>query len=117
MQPSTRRGGDLVLPCLFRTPGGGGAARVTSDTAPAISTGIATNTNAAAVASSAAAPGDITPGREGFVAATLPPPSLAVTRCRVGLQVSYTGVRAMLNPIIARPLTKSADKSHPKKTQ
>ena len=61
--------------------------------------------------------GGTTLGRKGFTVATLFPSPLAATRYRVGLQVSYIGVGAMLNPIIARPLTESAGKSHSKKTQ
>ena len=64
---------------------------------------------------SVAAPGGTTPRREGFTAATLLPPLLAATRCRVGLQTSRMGVGAMLNPGIPRPLTKIAGKPHSKK--
>ena len=76
--------------------------RVTSDVTPTIGTGIATNTDAATAALSVAALGGTTTRRE---------------HCRVGLQVSYTGVRAMLNPGIPRPLIENIGESHPKKTR
>ena len=99
------------------TTGRGGATRVTSDTTPAIGTGIAANTDTVAAALSAAAPRGTSPEREGFAAAALLPPSLAATRCRVGLQVSCTGVGAMLNTGIPRPLTEIIGESHSKKTR
>ena len=71
-------------------------------------------TNADAVAVTVVA---TTPRREGLAAATLFPPLLAVTRCRVGLHASCMGVGAMLNPVITRPLIEGAGKSHSKKTQ
>ncbi|XP_066316669.1 nucleoporin NSP1-like [Miscanthus floridulus] len=97
--------------------GGGGATRVTSDATPAISTGIAANTDTATAALSTADPGSTTLKREGFAAATLLPPSLAATRYRVGLQISCTGVGATRNPSIPRPLTESAGKSPSEKAQ
>ena len=91
--------------------------RVTSDVTSTVSTKIVTNANATAATIPATDPGGTTPGREGFATATLFPPPLTATRCRVGLQVSYTGVGAMLNPVITQPLTESVGKSHSKKTQ
>ena len=98
MQPSTRRDRELAPLVSSTATGGGAATRVTSDATSAIGTGIATNNIATDVTLSAAAPGVTTPGREGFAAATLLPPSLATTRSRVGLQTSCTGVGVMLNP-------------------
>ena len=80
--------------------------RVTSDATSAISTEIAAKITAAAAAVPTTDPGGTTPEREGFAAVALFPPSLTAVCCRVGLQVSCTGVGAMLSPVIARLLTK-----------
>ena len=82
---------------------------------PTVGARITANTDAAAVAISTADPGGTTPGREGFAAATLLPLSLAATRCRMGFQVSCTGVGAMLSPGIPRPLAEGMGKSHSNK--
>ncbi|XP_066316625.1 uncharacterized protein [Miscanthus floridulus] len=64
--------------------GKGGAMRVTSDTASAVSTRITTNATAATTIP-ATDLGDTTPRREDFTTTTQFPPSLTVTCCRVGL--------------------------------
>ncbi|XP_066311673.1 uncharacterized protein [Miscanthus floridulus] len=92
----------LVSPTVT---GGGGATRVTSATGIRI----AANNVAAAITLPAVAPGDTTPGRERFTAATMLPPSLVATRYRVGLQTSCTEAGAILNPGVPRPLTKIMD--------
>ena len=89
--------------------------RDTTDEAFIVTTGIATSTVAAVATVLAIDPGSTTPRREGLAATTLFPPSLAVARCRVGLQTSCMGVGAMLNPVTVRPLTKSTGQSYSKK--
>ena len=91
--------------------------RVTSDVTSTVSTKIVTNANATAATIPATDPGGTTPEREGLVTTARFPPPLTTTRCRVGLQASCTRVGAMLNPVIARPLTKGVGKSKSKKTQ
>ena len=107
MQPSTRRGRELGLPLLFHRDRWRRAARVTSDAAPAVGTEITANIATAAVIVAAT-----TPEREGLAAAILLPPPLIVARCRVGLHASRMGVGAMLKPVIPRPPTKGAGKTH-----
>ena len=110
--PPPDEAGSLVSLSSSAIADGGGAARVTSDVTSTVGTRITANADIATVTAAATAP-----IREGFAATTLFPPSLIATRCRVGLHASYMGVGAMLDPIIARPLTKGIGKSHHKKTQ
>jgi len=110
--PLPGEAGSLVSLSSSTVAGGGRAVRVTSDATSAVGIGIAANADDAAITIAAT-----TPGREGLAAATLFPSLLAATCYRVGLHASCTGVGAMLNPIIARPLTEGVGKSHSKKIQ
>ena len=64
--------------------GRGGAARVTSDVASAVTTGIAANTVAATAAILATDLRGATPGRSGPATTTLLSLSLITARCKVG---------------------------------
>ena len=116
MRSSTRRDRELALPRLFHGDRRRRGRESYLQRDPRHHHRDAVNIDAATAALSAAALGGTTPRRDGFAAATLLPPSLAATCCRVGLQTSCMGVRAMLNPGIPRPLTKIAGKPHSKKT-
>ena len=80
-----------------------------------IATRITANIDVVVAAVLATDPRGAALGREGSVATTLLPPPLTAACYKVGLQTSYTGVGAMLNPISVRPLSKSTGQSYSKK--
>ena len=99
MHPSTGRGREPGLPPLFRRNQCRGVARVTSDLATAVTTGITIIISAAAATGPTIGRQGVAPRGEGHTATSLLSPPLIMTHCRLGLNFSHTGGEAMLNPV------------------
>ena len=106
--------GSLASLLSSSTTGKGGTARVTSDPASTVTTGIATIT---AVDVLTTGQEDATPIKEGHAATSLLPPSLIATHHRLGLHSSRTGGGEIPSPTGSWPLQKrgQAQVSHTKK--